>query len=222
VATINEGNYLSDVVKHELDSRMSREEVAILAGSGAARQLKLGQVIGKRTLGAVTTVAETGNSGDGDVGTVTLGPKALAGDYVLTCVEAATDAGRFKVIAPDGNRLDDLTVGVAYSTDHINLTVEDGEDDWASGDFITVSVAAGDGKVVGLDLAAENGSQIAYGVMIAPASAPEGADGQGVAVFRDAVIAASKLVWPDGATEGQKEAALAQLAERGIVARAEE
>lgn len=220
--TINEGNYLDEIIKDELPGRMSREEVVILAGSGTARKLKLGQVVGKRTLGAATAAADANNTGNGTVGAVSLGAKALVGNYVLTCIEAIENGGVFKVIAPDGDRLDDLSVGQAYSTDHINLTVADGTTDWAVGDKITVSVAAGDGKVIGLDLSADNGSQIAYGIMIADASAPVGSDGVGVAVVRHATIAASKLVWPEGITEAQKAAALAQLAEKTILVRTEE
>jgi len=44
-------------------------------------------------------------------------------------------------------------------------------------------------------------------------------DLQGVALVRDAVIDADNLVWPSGATDTQKSAALAQLEAKGIVSR---
>lgn len=216
MGTVYEGNYLSDVVKGEADGRMSREQVVILAGSGSARSLVLGQVIGKRLFGAASVAADGGNTGNGAAGVVSLGSKAIVGDYSIECVEVSADGGRFKVLDPTGNRLDDLTVGTAYATDHINLTIADGAADFIVGDLFTVTVPAGDGKIIGLDLAGEDGTQLAYGLMISDAEAQDGADGAGVAISRDAGIVADKLTWPDGATEAQKTAGLAQLESRGI------
>lgn len=45
-------------------------------------------------------------------------------------------------------------------------------------------------------------------------------DRPGVVIARDAVIDSNKIIWPAGATAGQKTAALEQLAEKGIIVRA--
>ena len=155
------------------------------------------------------------------MGAITLGALAEVGDYVLTCTAAASNAGTFQVVSPSGNVLPPLTVGVAYAGDHLNMTLADGENDFIVGDTFTITVAAGSGKVVALDLTAKDGSQNAAGVMTAAVTAPDGTDAYGVALVRDAVIMASALVWPDGATEAQKTAALAQLAALGIITREE-
>ena len=63
---------------------------------------------------------------------------------------AAANAGTFSVTAPDGTALADLTVGVAYTSAHINLSVPDGATDWAVDDRIVVTV--GDGLMTEYDL----------------------------------------------------------------------
>lgn len=64
---------------------------------------------------------------------------AAAGDY-FTITVAAANAGTFSVKTPSGYYLPNLTVAVAYTSDHINLTVADGSIDWAVADYITVAV----------------------------------------------------------------------------------
>ncbi len=221
MAEITEGLYFSDVFKTELDHNLSREEVTILAGSGAVRALVLGEVVGKITKGAAAAVADEGNTGQGAAGAVTLGAKAMVGDYTIQCITAATNGGKFAVYDPDGRRLADLSVGTAYVSDHINLTIADGDPDFVVGDLFTVTVAAGSGKVKALNPSAVDGSQDAAGIMEGAYSAPNGADGSGVAVVRDASFAPSYLTWPSGITTGQKTAALAQLADLGLIARKE-
>lgn len=221
MAEITEGLYFSDVFKTELDHNLSREEVTILAGSGAARELVLGQVVGKITKGAALAGADSGNTGNGTAGAVTLGAKALVGDYTIQCITTATNGGVFAVYDPDGRRLADLTVGTAYAGEHINLIIADGGTDFAVGDLFTVSVAPGSGKMVPLNPSAVDGSQDAAGIMAGAYSAADGVDGVGVAVVRDASFALSNLTWPVGITTGQKTAALAQLAALGLIARKE-
>lgn len=216
--TITEGMYLGDLLKWEASDRYSREKVTIKAGSGAARALVLGEVIGRENLAdAVTTTPDAGNTGDGAVGAVTLGSKAVVGTYKLECITAATNGGIFKVVSPGGNRLKDLTVTLAYAGDHLNLTIADGAADFIVGDKIDIIVAKGTGQVTALDLTADDGRQAAYGAMIYPATAPDGSTTKGVAVVRQAKLAPSALVWPSGITADQKTAALEQLAERGII-----
>jgi len=230
---------------------------------------------GAPTPGAATE-DHTGNTGDGVMGVITVGAQAQIGDYVLTCIEAVADGGVFEVVAPNGYRLPDLTVGVAYATDHLsmtladgdtdfiagdaftitvasvdadagkfqvtspsgytlppltvgvayagnhlNMTLADGDTDFAVGDKFTVSVAAGSGKVKALDPDAVDGSQNACGLMAAAVTAPDGTDAQGVAEVRDAVVRLGSLTWPTGITTAQKTAALAQLKALGIIARVE-
>jgi hypothetical protein len=215
-----EANNLGDVLKSEAPNLYSREAVTVLAGAGAARALKVGEVIGKRTKSTVAVTADAGNTGDGaaTLADPALGAKAEAGAYSLICVAAAVDGGTFEVLTPKGYKLPDLTVGQPYAGDHINLTIADGAADFVVGDTFTVDVS-GDGKVVALDPAGVDGTAEAFGISAADVTAPDGADAEGTAIVRDAILADHAIVWPAGITQSQKDAALAALEARGILVR---
>jgi hypothetical protein len=214
--------YAGDIVKAEADGRYSREALTILAGAGTDRVLPIGTVVGCLSKGAPVAAAVAGNTGNGVAGAVTLGHRAKLGVYRLTCIAAAANAGTFKIEDPDGYRLaQDLTVGVAYVSEHLNLTIADAAPDFVVGDKFTVTVPAGSGKAKAIDFAAVDGSQDAAGILLAGITAPNGLDAVGVALVRHATIAPSKLVWPAGATSDQKTAALAQLEAQGIITREE-
>lgn len=213
----SEGNYLNDLLKFELDNYHSREAVTVLSGGSVV----MGEVVGKVTKSTPTTgTADGGNTGDGTCTDVTAGAEAEIGTYTLECVAASTDGGTFKVVAPDGDALPDAEVGTAYTNEQINFTLNDGATDFAVGDIFTIEVAEGSGKIVPIDFTAVDGSQNAAGIMIDAVDASL-ADADGVAIVRDAQIVADYLTWPDGATDTQKAAALAQLKEMGIVTRDE-
>ena len=211
---------LSQVLAWEHEHEVSREAVTVLAGAGAARELAFGTVLGKATKGSPTITPAGGNTGNGALGTLTLGAKALVGDYVCTCIAAAANAGTFAVVDPNGRRLADATVAVAYTGQDLNFTITDGAADWVVGDKITVTVAAGTGKVVALDLTALDGTQDAFGLLLRQVTAPDGEDVDGPAIVREALVIDSGLVWPDGITADQRTAALAQLEAARIYTRA--
>lgn len=129
------------------------QAITLAANAGA---LTRGTVLAIKLTGAVA--AKVSGSGNGDVASasVTIGREAMAGVYKLTCTAAATNAGTFKVQAPNGQRLADLTVASAYSSTHISLTVPDGSTDWAVGDVISVTVT---GKAVAYSATATDGSE---------------------------------------------------------------
>lgn len=93
---------------------------------------------------ATTSIAAGGsNTGNGTAGAITPGDETLDGDYVLTCYNADVSGSEiFEVVDPNGDRLDDLTVGVAYATEHFNVTISDGATDFIVGDTFTVTATA--------------------------------------------------------------------------------
>ena len=100
-------------------------------------------------------VAGGGDTGDGVVGAITPGSAAIDGVYTLLCVAAAANAGTFSVVDPAGNRLDDLTVAVAYSNDHFAVTIADGAADFIVGDSFALTIAptvAGEAQIPGATL----------------------------------------------------------------------
>lgn len=210
---------LSSALIHEADFRRSREDVVVLAGAGAARELELGAVIARRRLDAATVAAKVGNTGTGALSAVLLGPSAKVGVYTLTCVSAGANAGLFAVIDPDGYRLSDAVVGVAYRAKQIGFSLADGAVDFVVGDVFTITVVEGDGKVTALDPTATDGRQLAAGFLTAAVVAPDGSDAPAQAIVREAVAAADGLVWPAGITDAAKSAALADLRDLGVLVR---
>ncbi len=192
----------------------SREQVTVLHG----QVLVPGTVIGKLIAAAQAAAAASGNAGNGTVTGVSLSSDFKVGVYAFSCSAAASNGGTFKVEDPDGDILGDATVGAGFTSPQINFTINDGTNDFHVGDSFTLAVNAADGQVKALDLSAVNGSQRAYGAMIAPADATA-ADVPGVAVTNRAVLKESGLVWPAGITDTQKAAALAQLKEKFITVR---
>ncbi|MCE5335075.1 MAG: head decoration protein, partial [Desulfobacteraceae bacterium] len=159
-------NRLGDILKFESGDvkRYSREDVTVLSG----QELSMGAVVGKVALGScpVTGTADAGNSGAGTCSAVSAGAQAQVGIYKVQCVKVVSGAGDFEVIAPDGKLVGIATTGIAFTSPHINLTVNDGTPDFALGDKFTIAIPAGSGKVKAIDFSAVDGSQNAYGILI--------------------------------------------------------
>lgn len=216
MSTLSERNYLSDWLAYEQDRNFSREKITILAGSGSARALTDGMVLAKVTKGTATGAAVAGNTGGSTITAApTVGAAAKVGVYRLTCVLGGA-TGRFQVEDPDGIVIGHAIVGTEFTT-HLTFTITDGAPDSAAGDAFTITVAAGSGKWVQLDLTGTTGTEDAAGILIGDATAPDGTDGEGVALVRNARIVPGKLTWPAGANTNQKNAALAQLLALGII-----
>lgn len=142
---------LTDFLKSEGNGGISREVVTVLAGSGADRALKAGTVIGKRTKTGAVGAAVAGNTGNGVLGAVTLGQKAIPGIYNLRAIEAATNAGQFELSDPQGDVVGLVTVAVAFVSEHMSFTLADGATDFAVDDKFTITVGgSADGKVIAL------------------------------------------------------------------------
>ncbi len=91
-----------------------------------------------------TGAAVAGNTGNGTItASPSTGANAKVGVYRITCIEPATDLGKFQVEDPDGIVLGVATVGSAFSTgSHLTFTIADGATDFVSGDWFTITVAA--------------------------------------------------------------------------------
>lgn len=194
-----EQDRLNDVLKWEQHNLFSREKVTVLSG----QDLPCGGVIGKVATGTCPTTgtADGGNTGDGTCGSVTASNEVKIGTYTLTCIEAAANAGFFEVKDPDDVTLGEATVAVAYTSEQINFTLADGATDFIVGDKFTIVVAAGSGKMVEIDFDAVDGTEDPYGFVIDNYDA-DGADKEGVAIVRDALIDPDHLAWPMVFTSG--------------------
>lgn len=93
------------------------------------------------TFAATASSAALGtNTGNGTVGTITVSAGAKQGDYVLTIIEPAANAGTFVVADPDGHQIGDGTVAVAFAAGGLAFTLADGATDFVAGDSFTISV----------------------------------------------------------------------------------
>lgn len=207
MTVFTEPNNLKDFLVWEQERYKSRKEVTFLSGES----ISLGEVVGKITLSCPATGTAGTNTGAGTCSGVTAGAMASLGTYTLTCVATATGGGTFKVVAPDGGSLPDAVVGTAYTNQQINFTINDGDPDFAAGDSFTIPITAGSGKYVEVDASAVDGFQRAAGIAIADYDA-SGGDLEGVVIAQDAIITTSNLIFPAGATNGQKTAWLNDLA----------
>jgi hypothetical protein len=220
MAHLHEDNTLRDVVRWEdnEESRASREVVTVLSG----QDLVMGQVIGVRSKSCPTTgTADAGNTGAGTMASVTAGAKAQLGTYTITCTNyvASPLEATFEVKGPDGNSLPDASLA-AYVNEQLNFDIGDASPAITVGDIWTVAITAGTGYAKELTPAAVDGTQDAYGILVADCDASLGNTAAAV-IVKDAMIIAANLTWTSGMSAGEKTAALAQLAAKGITAVAE-
>lgn len=110
--------------------------------------------------------------------TITDGGTAFALDDIFNVTVTLTDSlGVFSVFTPSGVRLEDLTVGAAYSNDHFGTTIADGATPFVVGDTFTVTVAvvAGSGHLIAALSTLVNGGQLLHGILAEDADASTGA-----------------------------------------------
>lgn len=219
MTVLTEGRHAGEFLVSEAEGTRSREQIVI--GSGA--DLVPGTVLGRVTVGAFSAIAAAVAGNTVGSGALTLADPATgtgvkAGVYRITCIEPASNAGKFLVEDPDGINIGVATVAVAFDG-VIKFTIADATD-FVSGDAftVTVSMAAASGKYKALDTSATSGLQTAAGILWDHADA-SGADARGVAIVRDAEVNADELTWPDGISGGNKTAAIAVLAAAGIILR---
>ena len=188
---------LDDFLKDEEDTILgTREKETVLSGNN----LLIATVVARVTMVIPTTGVRSVSKGL--CTTVTGGVGTMLGDYVVTCTleNAGGQAGIYRIEAPNGAVLGDLTVtqglsGTGSFTDpQINLTITYDTAYNVIGDTFTISVTAGSKKLIAVDFNAVEGSQKAAGVLIADYDATD-ADKSCVAIVRDATLAKSPLVW---------------------------
>lgn len=134
----------------------------ILSGEPAA--LARGAVMGKVRTGAVSET-HAGNTGNGVMGAITKGILAKPGVYKLKIDVAASNAGHFILLDPDGLAVGAGNVAVAFASDHLNFTLADGATDFVVGDTFLITVAAGSGKLRRLDVTAVDGTALPFGIL---------------------------------------------------------
>lgn len=214
MTTLTETRHAGEFLVSEANGCRSRESETLISGQDLEAGTVLASIESAQT---ATATADAGNTGDGTMGAVTV-TDAKVGVHTLTIIEPGTNAGDFMVEDPDGENIGTGTVGAAFTGGGLSFTLSDGATDFVSGDQFTIDVDAGSGKFTQLNLTGTDGSQKAAGVLFDGVDATAG-DKDCVVVIRDAEVNGAEVIWPAGITQGQKDTALSQLADLGIIVR---
>lgn len=207
----------------EANGYRSREQVILRNATGAAVAFAAGLLLGRITTGALSAEATAfaGNTGDGAMGAVTVDAGAQTGTYRVVITEPGANVGNFIVERPDGAIDGQGDVAAAYNGS-INFTLADGTTDFVAGDGFDVVVTAADAthqdKYVPHNPAATDGSQHVAGLLFGGVTVEATSDAKAAAVVRDAEVVEADIGW-NGHTDDQKAAAIAALADLGIIAR---
>jgi hypothetical protein len=186
----------------------SREQIIV----AASQTLLAGAVLGAIPNGdpAVTPGTRVG-TGDGAIGAWTADAGVPAGEWAIEILGSGATAA-YRVLRPDGSVDGVGAVGSAYNGG-INGTLADGTTDWGAGTRIPMTVAydeAGE-TYVKHDPEGTNGSQVAKAILFDAVTTGVGETTKAAAIVRSAEVVEDDLVWDDH-TDGEKAAALAQLA----------
>jgi len=152
----NLGSFVPDNLIVDGSVPVLTKAVKLDAGQGI---LQRGTVLGKITKAIGEIVGP--DTAKGTISEVALGKAAKLGTYTLTCI-TATDTGEsvpavFKVVDPDGIRLDDATADEEY-VGPINFTITEGTG-FDVGDEFSIPVVTGSGQYKIVNSANVDGSQ---------------------------------------------------------------
>lgn len=164
------------------DARNLVSQPIILAAGTLAR----GTVLGQQTAQPVTAAATAGNTGNGTIGTLSVGASPKTGAYSLV----ATDATHFSVTDPEGTVLGNATAGAAFASTEINFTITAGGVAFVAGDSFTVTVSDAVGTYIESVKTASDGSQVPVAILADAADASAGPVSTGGYVFGEFNLAA--------------------------------
>lgn len=131
--------------------------------------LARGAVLGQQTNNSIDITPGT-NTGNGTVGSTSLGTTETFGVFTLT----ATGATTFTVKDPEGNALPNATVGTPYANAEINFTITAGGTAFVAGDSFTLNALEATGNYVLSVKTASDGSQTPVGILAMPTNASSG------------------------------------------------
>lgn len=219
MTTLIEGKHAGEYLVSEATvggAGVSRSRDAIVVASG--QNLVAGAVLGVSTAGTATAAADAGNTGDGVMGAITVSGSASAGDYKLTIIEAAANAGAFSVENPNGEVIGSGNVAAAFSDGGLAFTLADGATDFAAGDIFVITVVPTSLSYVEYNPAGTDGSQNVAGILFDNTDATLAAK-DAVAHTRDFEFHAGEITWKTGTTQSEIDAGLVKLAALGAIAR---
>jgi hypothetical protein len=170
ISTIGEnpqqpGIYAETFVPDQLiagNLKLVTDDILLMSG-----KLPRGSVLGKQTTNTLQTAPGASNTGNGTIGSTSLGATPLFGVYTLE----ATGATTFAVTDPEGNAQANATVGTAYASGTINFTITAGATAFAAGDTFTITVTEATGNYVLSVKTASDGSQVPCAILVSTTDA---------------------------------------------------
>lgn len=225
--TFTEGRHAAEFILSEANGNRSRDNLKI----GASQTILAGSVLGKNAapgLEAASAAKSGGNTGNGTFvldNTTPVLRHAKVGTYTARFITTTS----IRLEGPDGVVLGDTTIGgsngnSATISEQIKAVVTQGSTPFAAGDGFDVEVTVSD-EVGGipeygaLDLTDTDGMEVASAIAIYEAETGVSETVEIAGITRDCTVNGKCLEWPAGITVVQKAAAIAQLAERGIIVR---
>lgn len=168
---------------------------SVLLASG--QNIVKGTVLGKKLTGAISVAAKTGgNTGEGTVTAISKGKNTKAGVYKIRCVSAATAAGSFTVVGPDGYSYGVVIAsagGTVFANDNVNFTITAAGTDFVVGDGFDITVAAGNGEYSICNSTAVDGTQ--HPVCVAAEGMDASLAARNVSVYITGVFIDTSLVF---------------------------
>lgn len=101
---------------------------------------RYGTIVGDLEIFNADVEAQSGNAGDGVVGSITLGIRAKVGVYTLT----ANSDGDFEIVDPDDDLIGVAVVGEEFSAQGVTLTITAGGTPFDAGDVFLMEVTSAD------------------------------------------------------------------------------
>jgi hypothetical protein len=222
-----ESTRYSDVIAHEYAPELAfcRDVVTVYEGSEVEYQI--GTVLGKTLVSGSATATAGTNTGNGTMGTITVSGTALVGTHTLRISKAASNAGDFVVINPNGVVIGNGTVAVAYRGGGLAFTLADGATDFVVGDTFTIAVT-GTVKYKRVEATAIDGSQKAAAIYVGGITPQTSYNKSTIAATTDtsvvAIVRGSVLYKKQGlvfgasvGTQAELDAAYAQLEAKGML-----
>lgn len=222
----SESQRIGNMLKFEFGAEVGFCRKAVTAYEASLKTYTSGTVLGKTLVsGAATAVAGASNTGNGTMGTITVGASARVGIYTLRVTAASSNAGAFEIRNQAGALVGTGNVASAFVGAGLSFTLADGSTDFAVGDTFNI-VVTGTEKYKICEFTASDGSNIPAGIYMGGV-AGVGID-TSVAATTDttvtvlergpAVVAASGLTLGSSFDSAAKKAGLyARLADLGII-----
>ncbi len=157
--------YLPDQLIADAKNLVS-QPIVLLSGT-----LKRGTVLGQQNVSPISAAAKAGNTGNGTIGTLSVGAAPKVGVYKAI----ATSSTSFTVTDPEGGNVGTATVGSAFSTGgQIGFTITAGGTAFVAGDEFDITVSDATGGYIECVKTAVDGSQNPVAILADDADASGG------------------------------------------------